>query len=293
MKIGYIGAGLMASPMIENLIEDGHEVAVWNRSPEKASALERVGARNCPTAASVCETGGVLFSCLADDAALEAVFGDGSVLAALGSGDVHASMSTISASCAATLDASHNAVGASYLGVPVLGRPDAVAGRLASFIMAGDAAAKARIQDVVQALGQKIFDFGNVPGNANVAKINFNFLISSAVEAMAEAFSVVEKSGLDPHAFYEMMAQSAFACPLYKNYGRQVVNQNWQTAGFRLELGLKDIRLALANAAEYNAEMRLAKLMENRFEQAIAHGLGELDWTAIAVDIRAEAGLDQ
>ena len=292
MNIGFIGAGLMSAPMIENLIADGHDLSIWNRTADKALALEAAGASVVASAAQTCSEGGVVFSCLADDAALDAVFEGGEVLAALGAGGVHVSMSTISAACADRMAALHAAAGSTYLAVPVLGRPDAVKARMPSFLIAGEAQAKARVNDVIQALGRKLFDFGELPRSANIAKINFNFLISSAVEAMAEAFSVVEKSGLDPNAFYEVVAQSAFACPLYQNYGRQLVDKNWDTAGFRLELGLKDVRLALANAAACDAQMRLGSLLEDRFEQAIEHGFGDKDWTAIALDIRAEAGLD-
>ena len=84
MKIGYIGAGLMSTPMIENLLDDGHEVTVWNRTAAKAEALVVHGAKFVAEAAGVCSPHGLIMSCLADDAALEAVFEDGSVLQALG-----------------------------------------------------------------------------------------------------------------------------------------------------------------------------------------------------------------
>ena len=76
MHIGYLGAGFMATPMIENLLSDGHEVSVWNRTAAKAEALTPHGAHVVAEAAHVCESGGVVLSCLADDRALDAVFVD-------------------------------------------------------------------------------------------------------------------------------------------------------------------------------------------------------------------------
>ena len=291
MKIGYIGAGLMSTPMIENLLDDGHEVTVWNRTAAKAEALVVHGAKFAAEAAGVCSPHGLVMSCLADDAALEAVFEDGSVLQALGSGGIHLSMSTVSAACAARLAERHGDLGVAYLAVPICGRPEAVKARRQSFLIAGDVRAKTRGAGTLEALGRRVFDFGEDPTAANVAKINFNFLIVSAVEAMAEAFAIIEKSGLDVEAFHEMIIGTAFGCPLYEGYGRQLHQQAWDVAGFRLALGLKDVKLVGETAAECGARMRLGELLLNRFESAVANGLSDKDWTAIAEEIRADAGL--
>ena len=291
MHLGFIGTGRLAAPMIENLLADGHRVTVWNRNRDRTAPLERAGARVAPSAAAACQPGGIVFSCLADDAALDAVLADGEVVAALGLAGVHVSTSTISAGCAERLAREHEAAGAHYVAAPVLGRPDAVAARAQSWLVAGPSAAKARVHDVLAALGRRVFDFGEKPAAANLAKINFNFLIASAIEAMAESFSVVEKAGLDPRAFFEMVVGSAFACPLYQNYGRILVERDWDEAAFRLALGLKDVRLATSTAAEQGARMRLGELLEERFANAVENGYGEKDWTAIALDVRAESGL--
>ena len=129
------------------------------------------------------------------------------------------------------------------------------------------------------------------PSAANVAKINFNFMIATTIEALAESFSVVEKSGIDPKIFYEMVIGTAFGCPIFENYGRQLSQHGWNNVGFKLALGLKDVRLAQGTAAAVGARMRLGELLETRFSEAVAHGYADKDWTAIALDIRAEAGL--
>ena len=291
MHIGYIGAGFMATPMIENLLADGHSVAVWNRTAAKAEALASMGARVAAEAAQVGESSGIVLSCLADDSALDAVFDDGKVLAALGEGGVHVSMSTISAACARRLATNHGEQGVAYVAAPICGRPDAVKARMQSFLVAGKATAKTRVGDLLDALGRKVFDFGADPTAANIAKINFNFLIASATEAMAEAFAVVEKSGLDPEAFYDMMVGTAFGCPLYENYGRMLHQRGWDKPGFTLANGLKDVKLAAETASDCGARMRLGELLQDRFEQAVANGLGDKDWTAIGAEVRTDAGL--
>ncbi|MGR8919766.1 MAG: NAD(P)-dependent oxidoreductase, partial [Gammaproteobacteria bacterium] len=282
MELGYLGAGLMAAPMVQNLVADGHAVRVWNRTPARAQALAACGATPVADAADVCAADGVVISCLADDAALDSVFGDGRVLEALGRDGVHASMSTISAACAGRHARAHAGAGCHYVAAPVLGRPDAVAARMQSFLLAGEPAACARVEPVLAALGRRVFPFGDEPAAANVAKINFNFLIASAIEAMGEAFAVVEKAGLDPVAFYEMVTAGAFACPLYQGYGRQIVEHGWDQTGFRLALGLKDVRLAQeVHGVLYEAEVRqihsLALPLLEEPRHRVGDGIGELD----------------
>lgn len=290
MRLGYLGIGLMGEPMVANLLADGHEVTVWNRSPDKTAALLALGATLAATPAQAA-AGGVILSCLADDQALDAVFADGSVLAALGRDGVHVSISTISAACATRLATSHAAAGVHYVAAPIIGRPDAVRARVPSFLTAGPLAAKERVKPVLEKLSRRIFDFGTEASAANVAKINFNFMIATTIEALSESFAVVEQHGIDAKDFYEMVIGTAFGCPIFENYGRQLSQHGWDNVGFKLALGLKDVRLAQATAAAVGARMRLGELLEARFSEAVAHGHGDKDWTAIALDVRAEAGL--
>lgn len=291
MQIGFIGAGGMSSPMIENLLADGHEVTVWNRTTDRIRPLAANGAHKASSPADACRPGGVVMSCLADDAALNSVFHDGAIVRALGNGGLHISMSTIAAETARLLSARHSELGVAYVAAPILGRPDAVQARRQSYLVSGPDEAKARALPILQQLGRKVFDTGREAGAAHVAKINFNFLIASALEAMAEAFAVVEKSGLDPRAFLDMATSTLFGCPLYENYGRIMLDREYMEPAFALRLGLKDVKLARDSAAELGARMRLADLLQQRFEEAVAAGRGELDWSGIALDARLDAGL--
>lgn len=291
MELGFLGAGFMSAPMIENLLTDGHSVRVWNRTGVKARALVEAGAIAVPDPADVASPAGVVISCLADDTALDAVFDDGRVLAALGQDGLHVSMSTVSATCTERLSAMHTGQGCTYVAAPILGRPDAVKARMQSYLLAGAADGCDRIRPVLERLGAKIFEFGVEPTAAAVAKINFNFLIAAAVEAMSEAFAVVEKSGVDPRAFHQMVIGSAFGCRIYDGYGSFILEQAWDAPLFKLALGLKDVRLANETATDCDATMRLGQLLEKRFAESVDHGLGDKDWTAIAAEVREEAGL--
>jgi 3-hydroxyisobutyrate dehydrogenase-like beta-hydroxyacid dehydrogenase len=200
-------------------------------------------------------------------------------------------MSTISVAIARSLAARHEAVGGDFVAAPVFGRPEAAASAKLWILHSGKADAKARVRPVLEAVSQGIFDIGEAPDAAPAGKIAGNFLIASATEAMAEAFALLEKRGVDARVFHDMMGKTIFAGPIYQDYGRFILDQAFSPPGFKLPLGAKDVGLALAAGAESDVPMPLASLLRDRFLTAIAQGRGDLDWTSIALNARADAGL--
>lgn len=297
MELAFLGTGMMGRPMAENLLADGDTVRVWNRTAEKAKPLVAKGATLAESPAEACEGVEVVVSCLANDEALRSLFEDGSVLRALAApaapadAAVHVSMSTISERCAEDLARGHGEAGVAYAAAPILGRPDSVAARQQAYLLAGEARGKKVARPILERLGKGVFDLGERPGAANVAKIELNFLIAAALEAMAEAFAVVEKAGLDPAGFHEMITGTLFGCPLYQGYGKRIVEKDWDEPGFKLALGQKDVGLAATTAKDHGARARLVELLGDRFREAVEHGRGEMDWTAIAAEAREDAGL--
>ena len=154
----------------------------------------------------------------------------------------------------------------------------------------GAANAKARAKPLLEAMGQAIHDFGDEPGAANVVKLSGNFLILSAVEAMAEALTLAEKSGIDRQALAGFLGQTIFNCPIYQNYGRILAAQTYEPAGFKLELGMKDVRLVRDAAESATVPMPLADLLHARLLTSLAKGRGQLDWTAIEMVSAEDAG---
>jgi 3-hydroxyisobutyrate dehydrogenase-like beta-hydroxyacid dehydrogenase len=290
--IGFIGLGLMGKPMAENLLAAGYRLRIFNRSSEKAASLAQGGATVVSAPQDTAETGGIVMSCVADDAALEAVVGGSGELAErLGQGGVHVSMSTVLPETAARLSRQHTACLGYYVAAPVMGRPDVVKSGKQSYYVAGDASAKARIRPVLEQIGTRIFDFGENPADANTAKLGANFLIAASIEAMSEAFALMEKNGVDPAALHDALASTLFACPIFQNYGRQILDETYRTPLFKLALGLKDIRLINRTADVSGTPMRFASVLKDRFVSAMAHDRLDYDWTGIAAEVREEAGL--
>lgn len=289
--IGFIGIGNMGAPMARNLLRAGYELKVWNRSADKARALAAEGAEVVASPEQAALAGGIVVSMVADDRAVEeTAFGAHGFGTRLADG-VHLSMSTIAPATAQRLASRHAEHGTDYVAAPVFGLPPAAAARKLWICAAGAAAAKARVRPVLEALGQGVFDFGEAPARANVVKLAGNFMIVAAVEAMAEAFTLGEKHGIAPAALAELFGQTLFACPVYQNYGRVVAEGNYRPPRFRLQLGLKDMSLALDAGRAAGAPLPLAALLQSRMVSGIAKGRGELDWAALALGVRDDAGL--
>ncbi|HKV53351.1 MAG TPA: NAD(P)-dependent oxidoreductase [Candidatus Binataceae bacterium] len=291
-NVGFIGLGAMGAPMAANLLAAGIVPTVWNRTAGRSEPLTAQGARLAASAADATVPGGIVITMLADDAAVESVTtGNEGIAARLGPGGVHVSMSTIGPATSRRLAGYHSERGSIYVAAPVFGRPDNAAQRQLVVCTSGPAAAKARIRPIFDAIGRAVFDFGEEPGAANVAKLCGNFLIASAIESMAEAFTMAEKSGVERSKVAEMLGKTLFACPIYQRYGEAIALKRHTPAGFKLPLGLKDVELVLKTGAEVRAPMPIAGLVRERLVSGLAKGRDEMDWSALALGALDDAGI--
>ena len=289
--IGLIGLGNMGRAMASSLFKAGYTLTVYNRTTSKAQELTAKGAKLAHSPSEAVSPGGMVVTMVADDAALEEVVMSQGFLERLGAGGVHLSMSTVSPETARKLAQLHAQHGSAYLAAPVFGRPEAAAEQKLWICLSGPRAAKERVQAILKAMGQGIFDFGEDPGAANVVKLCGNFLILSAMEAMAEALTLAEKSGLDRLAVIDMLTRTMFSAPIYQNYGKMIAEKRHTPAGFRQSLGLKDINLARETAEHTIMPMPFASLLHDRLLAGIAKGRGDMDWSAISLDVLENAGL--
>jgi 3-hydroxyisobutyrate dehydrogenase-like beta-hydroxyacid dehydrogenase len=291
--IGFIGLGNMGEPIAANLLAAGHRLRVYNRTASKAAPLVAKGAIAEADPSDVASPGGIVFSMLADDRALEQLtLPAGSFVEKLGPGGVHISVSTVSPATARKLAEHHARHKVAYIAAPVFGRPEAAAAKKLWTCTSGPAAAKNRARPLLEAIGQGTFDFGEDVGAANVVKLCGNFLIASAIEAIAECLTLAEKNGVNKSAVAELFGKTLFSCPIYQGYGKQISEERFEPAGFRLALGLKDISLALETAGASSMPLPLASLLRDRWLAAIAKKRGDMDWTAVALNVAEDAGLN-
>jgi 3-hydroxyisobutyrate dehydrogenase-like beta-hydroxyacid dehydrogenase len=291
VNVGFIGLGNMGLPIARHLLKAADAVAVYNRTSSRAELLRSEGAL---VAASVAEASraDVVMTMLADDPAEEAtVFGAEGMLSALPRGGIHVSLSTISVALSRRLAEAHAARGQQYVAAPVFGRPDAAAAQRLLVVAAGPAPAVERVRPLLEAIGRKLFVVGETASTANTLKLAGNFLIVSAIETLAEAFALLRKSGLDPAQFMEVVNGNLLQSPIYQNYGTLIAEERFEPAGFRLQLGLKDVRLVQEAAAAEGVPMPLAALLRDQFDAAVAAGMGDWDWSAVGRLAARRAGL--
>ncbi len=292
MKVGFIGLGNMGSSIVRSLIQAGHTLTVYNRTQSRAEAFASLGAKIARIPAEAAANAEALITMLADDAAVEAViFSPGNIIETLSAGAVHISMSTISVGLSRRLAESHREKQQHYLAAPVFGRPDAAAAAKLFIVAAGPSEQIERCRPLFDAIGQKTFIAGEEAHAANVIKLAGNFLITTVIESLAEAFAFGRKFGVDPHTFLDILTGSLFSAPVYRTYGSMIASDKFEPAGFKLPLGLKDNRLLLAAAEEATVPMPMASLVHDRFVAALARGLDESDWAAIARISYENAGL--
>ena len=292
MKIAFIGLGNMGEPIARNLLSAGHEVTVYNRTRSRAEPLAKAGARVAASAGEAVAQAEVAMTMLADDSAVEqVVFAPGGLLDKLPREAVHVSLSTISVEFAEKLARSHAQRGQQYISAPVFGRPGAAAEAKLFVVAAGPKAAVARCRPLFDAMGQHTFVVGEQPSAANVVKVAGNFMVACVIEALGESLALARKHGIDPESFVEMMTGSIFPAPVYKIYGQHIAKEDFEPAGFRLVLGLKDVRLALAAAEQAAVPMPFASVLRDRALSGIACGMADLDWSSMGRLAAEAAGL--
>jgi 3-hydroxyisobutyrate dehydrogenase-like beta-hydroxyacid dehydrogenase len=292
MKIGFLGLGQMGAGMAANLLRAGHEVVVWNRSPQKAQPLVAKGAVLARTARGAASGRDVIMSMLADDAALEQVLlGNDGVFEGLPRGALHISASTIAVATADRMAAWHADRGLRFLSAPVFGRPEAAAAAKLFIVAAGAQSDYTAASALFPAISQKVFYIGEKPSSANLVKLCGNFTILAAIEAFAEAMTLAQKGGVPKKQFLEVMTGSLFDTPVYRNYGAALADERFKPAGFAAPLGLKDMRLVGQSAEALRVPMPVLNVLRDHLLQTIDAEGEDIDWSAIGHIVAKNGGL--
>src|SRR5262245_29122376 len=182
------------------------------------------------------------------------------------------------------LAALHASKGQTLISAPVLGRPEVVeAGRM-GIIAGGPAAAIEACQPIFAALGRRVFRAGTDPGAAAALKLANNLLLACAIQAIGESFALVEKSGGDTQAFYDVLTDGLVASPAYTSYARIIADKAYDRVGFTATLALKDVGLALRAGEIAGVPLPSGSLCRDRLIGAIAHGYAQKDWSVLGLE---------
>ena len=292
MNIAFLGLGNMGGAMAQNLLRAGHQLTVYNRTASRADSLAAAGACVATSAADAVRDAEAIITMVADDHALmQLAFGEAGFLQSLPANSIHISMSTIGVQFARTLAEMHVSAERAFVCAPVLGRPEAAASAKLLIIAAGPEAYLDRCRPIFSTLGQKTIVISTDPPAANVIKLCANFLIASVIETLGESFALARKSGIPAAKLLEVLTGSPATAPLVSTYGTIVAEGKFSPPGFRLPLGLKDVRLILSAGDAAGAPLPIASLLHDVFLTAISRGYSDLDWSSIAKVAAENAGL--
>lgn len=291
MHVGFIGLGQMGRNMASRLLDAGHHLTVWNRSPAPAQQLADRGAvaAQRPEQTLGAE---VVISMLADDEAVQLVWLEGALVQRMAAGHLHLNMASMGLALGKRLAQVHAAHGSLYVAAPVFGRPEVAAQGELDIVAAGSAVALARCQSLLAVLGRRCFVVGDEPHHANAVKIARNFMLAAIIESLGEAFALTEKNGVPPQRFLDVITSTSMSAPAFKNYGRMMLERPAQPT-FPLRLGLKDVELALAAGALSEVPLPTAALLRGQHLAALAHGYGDKDWAELGNWIAECAGLER
>ncbi len=276
----------MGLPMARNLVQRGFRVRVYNRSEGKSRELEKLGALTASVPAEVVAADGIVVTMVSDDQALRAVtMGTDGICGRLGHGGLHVSMSTVSPELIGLLAEQHRRAGAALVAAPVSGRPDVAEAAALTVWLAGAAPDKVRAREVLSAIAGAVFDVGDDPRAASVAKLAVNLLVLSSVEMLAEALELAERGGVDRTALASALTERMFTGPVFSGYAARVASRAHTPGGFKLALALKDIDLVLKAAAAGDVSLPFAHVLRQRLKSAYIKGMGEHDVAALAADL--------
>lgn len=279
-ELGFIGLGAMGGTMARRLIDAGHGVHLWNRSPGAVDTLVAAGGIKAVNAEAAFATG-IVFSMLPHDSAAEGLF-TSALLDAAPAGTVHVNFSTLSVAASDRLEAVHHARGVRYVAAPVLGRPNvAEAGQL-NIVAGGPSGAIDDVQFLLELLGKRVWRVGERPSAASLVKIGVNYNLVHTIQALAESITLMEHGGVDGSTFVEILTDTAYTGSAYAGYGRMIAQREYPPL-FPVALGLKDLTLAEQAAAAFGVTLPTAPVLHDLLDRALADpAIAGSDWSVVA-----------
>lgn len=294
MKVGFIGLGRMGQGMAGRILAAGHDLLVSDPAPGQTTILEEKGAVAVDSPAAATVDRDVVISMLPSDKVLKAVLqGNGGLLKGMPTSCIHMASGTHGIPAINAAAKAHSEAQQTFVACPVLGRPDLAAQGLIKVVPAGPADAIEKVLPILEVIGQQTFRAGDAPQAAAAVKIANNFVLGCAIETMGEALSLVEKLGVEPQLFLDVMTQGLFAAPAYEVYGKMIVDKNWDSHGATAVIGLKDADLALEAAAEAEVPLPSTHIWRDYLKSAIERGEGHLDWAVMAREQARASGLEK
>jgi 3-hydroxyisobutyrate dehydrogenase len=283
MHIAILGTGIMGAPMAERLIESGHTVAVYNRTPEKIKPLVELGAHPFSVPAQAVKASDAVIVMLSDINAINAVlFGPAKVSF---KNRTVIQMSTIAPEESLRLGKRVTRAGGEYFECPVLGSKEEARSGALILMFGGTQAQHEKWSQFLTAFGKAPLYIGEV-GKASGMKLALNQLIAGMGAAFSLSLAFVESSGINHELFMNIVRKSALSAPMFDKKWERLVNRRYAGPNFPTKLLLKDVNLFLKEAKRRQLTTDSLAGIRRVLELAIQEGHGDVDYIAMIETMR-------
>lgn len=280
MKIGFIGLGIMGKPMAKNLLKAGHELVVYDINRQAVEELSIAGAMAAESIAEVAAECMVVMTMLPNSPHVrEVCLGEGGIITAVANGSIVIDMSSINPAVSREIAAELETVGADMLDAPVSGgEPKAIDGTL-SFMVGGKREVFDKYKDLLADMGASVVLCGEI-GAGNVTKLCNQVVVAANIAAVAEAFMLGKKSGVDPQIVFDAIRGGLAGSTVMNAKGPMMLSGDFKP-GFRVDLHIKDLKNVMDTARDVSAPMYMTSQTFEMMKTLVAHGDGNLDHSAL------------
>jgi 2-hydroxy-3-oxopropionate reductase len=293
MKIGFIGLGIMGTPMALHLVDAGHQLYVHTRS-KLPEAIAASTAQACAHAAEVTGHADVIFTMVPDTPDVEAVlFGDNGVAAGLKGGSAGTrktivDMSSISPMATKAFARRIGELGADYIDAPVSGGEVGAKAATLTIMCGGDPAVFERVRPLLEKMGKNITLVGGV-GDGQTTKVANQIIVALNIAAVGEALLFASRAGADPAKVRQALMGGFAASRILEVHGERMIKRTFNP-GFRIRLHQKDLGLALQGARELGVSLPQTANVAQLMSACAANGMADLDHSALVKALELLAG---
>jgi len=290
-RIGWVGTGVMGSPMCGHLIDAGYPATVYNRTIQKTEPLAAKGAKVAGSPREVAEASDVVFTIVGHPSDVrEVVLGDKGTLAGAAKGAVLVDMTTSEPALAVEIFEKAKAKGVASIDAPVSGGDVGAKEARLSIMIGGEADAVDAVRPLFEAMGKTIVHQGKA-GSGQHAKMVNQVLIASNMIGVCEALLYAHKAGLDPETVLKSVSGGAAGSWSLSNLGPRMIAGNFEP-GFFVEHFLKDMGIALSEARRMNLALPGLALAEQLYQAVAAQGLARKGTQALLLALASLSNID-
>jgi len=285
-NVGFVGLGIMGSPMAGHLIKGGHRVHLHSRSGVPQTLVD-AGGIACANARELAQRSDIVITMVPDTPHVEAVlFGESGVAAGLSKGKIVVDMSSISPLATKEFARKIGALGCEYLDAPVSGGEVGAKAASLTIMVGGNEGTFGKVKPLFELMGKNITLVGGV-GDGQTTKVANQIIVALTIEAVGEALLYAAKAGADPAKVRQALMGGFASSRILEVHGERMIKRTFDP-GFRIELHQKDLNLALSTGRALGVSLPNTATAQELFTACAAHGGAAWDHSAM---VRALEGL--